>query len=48
MIIFVIKTLHETPAKTLFFSVKNSMLGIKNRSKYRFYAEFNVDKEYRY
>ena len=48
MIIFVIKTLYETHAKILFFFIKNSMLGIKKRSKYRFYAKFNVDYEYRY
>ena len=48
MIIFVIKTLYETHAKILFFFVKNSMLGIKNRFKNRFYSKINVDYEYRY
>ena len=47
MTFFVIKTLHETPARKLFFAVKNSMLGIKKRSKYILYAIFKVDYEYR-
>ena len=48
MTIFVIKSFHKTHSKIFFFLVKISMLGIKKRSKYRFYAKFNIDYEYQY